>query len=191
MKEIILYIATSLDGFIADKDGNVDWLPQPKNDEELKAVGYLDLMSRIDTILMGRRSFQQILGFGEWGWPDKQTYVFTSKPLDTETNVSYIEATHDSLLDFMPKLSGDKDCWLLGGAELVQSFAKVGLIDEIILTIIPRSLGTGISLGLSLDTEFVLVGEKPLMDGMHQKIYKKPNSCDQKSIGFSFGTFKN
>jgi dihydrofolate reductase len=61
MNKIILYIATSQDGFIADKNGGVDWLPQPKDDAELEAVGYKDLIARIDTILMGSRSFEQIL----------------------------------------------------------------------------------------------------------------------------------
>lgn len=69
MNKIILYIATSLDGFIADINGGVDWLPHPKDDAELEAVGYKDLMERIDTILMGSRSYKQILSFGDWGWP--------------------------------------------------------------------------------------------------------------------------
>lgn len=60
MNKIILYIATSLDGFIADINGGVDWLPHPKDDAELEAVGYKSLMSRIDTILMGSRSYKQI-----------------------------------------------------------------------------------------------------------------------------------
>ena len=84
MNKIILYIATSLDGFIADIHGGVDWLPHPKDDVELETVGYNALMSRIDTILMGSRSYKQILSFGDWGWPDKKTYVFTSKQLEID-----------------------------------------------------------------------------------------------------------
>ena len=64
MKKIILFIATSKDSFIADVNGDVDWLPHPKDDAELEVVGYKSLMSRIDTILMGSRSYKQILGFG-------------------------------------------------------------------------------------------------------------------------------
>lgn len=79
MNKIILYIATSKDNFIADKNGSVDWLPSPEDDAELEDVGYNNLMSRIDTILMGSRSYKQILSFGEWRWSDKKTYVFTSK----------------------------------------------------------------------------------------------------------------
>ncbi len=171
MNKIILYIATSLDGFIADINGGVDWLPHPKDDTELEAVGYKGLMERIDTILMGSRSYKQILSFGDWGWPDKHTYVFTSKK--NETDKSYISITHDSPLEFMASLKerkSDKDIWLLGGAELAQSFAQESLIDEIILTIVPQALGTGIPLGLSFEN-FDLTTEKSLTDGMVQKIY--------------------
>ena len=171
MNKIILYIATSLDGFIADINGGVDWLPHPKDDAEIEAVGYKDLMERIDTILMGSRSYKQILSFGDWGWPDKHTYVFTSQQL--ETDKPYISITHDSPLEFMASLKerkSDKDIWLLGGAELAQSFAQEGLIDEIILTIVPQALGTGIPLGLSFE-KFDLTTEKSLTDGMVQQIY--------------------
>jgi len=171
MNKIILYIATSLDGFIADINGGVNWLPHPKDDAELEAVGYKDLMKRIDTILMGSRSYKQILSFGDWGWPDKQTYVFTSKKL--ENDKPYISITHDSPLEFMAKFKdhkSDKDIWLLGGAQLAQSFAQEDLIDEVILTIVPQTLGEGIPLGLTFE-KFDLTAEKALTDGMIQKIY--------------------
>lgn len=176
MNKIILYIATSLDGFIADIHGDVDWLPRPKDDAELEAVGYKSLMSRIDTILMGSASYKQIVGFGNWGWPDKQTYVFTARPLESEQ--THITITHDSPFEFMAKFKdrkSDKDIWLLGGAALAQSFAHDGLIDEIILTIVPQTLGAGIMLGLTFES-FDLAGEKTLMDGMIQKIYLRKNT---------------
>ena len=171
MKKIILYIATSLDGFIARLNGGVDWLPHPKDEAELEAVGYKDLMERIDTILMGSRSYKQIIGFGDWGWPDKHTYVFTSGQL--ENDKPYISITHDSPFEFMTKFKdrkSDKDIWLLGGAHLVQSFAQEDLIDEVILTIVPQNLGEGIPLGLIFN-KFDLTAEKALTDGMIQKIY--------------------
>ena len=171
MNKIILYIATSKDGFIADKNGGVDWLPQPKDDYDLEVVGYKDLMERIDIILMGSVSYKQIIGFGDWGWPDKQAYVFTSKPL--ESKVPYISITHDSPAQFISTLENrksEKDVWLLGGAGLAKSFAQQSLIDEIILTIVPQDLGEGITLGLNLDG-FDLCYEKSLMDGMTQRVY--------------------
>ena len=171
MNKVILYIATSQDGFIADTNGGVDWLPHPKDDHDLEVVGYKKLMEHIDTILMGSTSYKQIIGFGDWGWPDKQTYVFSAQALNTEQTC--VTITNDTPSQFIKKLRdrrSDKDIWLLGGAALVKSFAQNELIDEVILTIVPKILGDGIALGLSLD-DFEFKGEKQLMDGMVQKFY--------------------
>lgn len=171
MNKIILYIATSEDSFIADKNGGVDWLPHPKDDHDLEVVGYKKLIQRIDIILMGSRSFKQIIGFGNWGWTDKHTYVFSKQAL--EAPLSCITITSDNPDQFIKEIKqsgSDKDIWLLGGANLAKSFAEDGLIDEIILTIVPQILGDGIPLGLSFDN-FYLTSEKPLMDGMIQRTY--------------------
>lgn len=171
MNKIILFIAVSQDGFIADVNGSVDWLPHPKNDHDLEVVGYKKLMERVDTILMGSRSFKQILGFGNWGWTDKHSYIFSSQAL--ETPMSCIEITNNNPVEFMKKIrarESDKDIWLLGGAELAKSFAREDLIDEIILTIIPQTLGDGISLGLSF-ADFNIKSDQPLMEGMIQRVY--------------------
>ena len=167
MNKIILYIATSLDGFIADINGGVDWLPHPVEDPE-DIFGYKSLMSCIDTILMGSRSYKQILSFGDWGWPDKQTYVFTSGQL--ETDKPYIGITHDNPFEFMTKLKdrkSDRDIWLLGGAQVAQSFAQ----EEIILTIISQTLGKGIPLGLIFN-KFDLTAAK----AYDKKIYLRKNT---------------
>ncbi len=171
MNKIILYIATSKDGFIADKNGDVDWLPHPKDDHDLEVVGYKKLMQRIDTILMGSCSFKQIIGFGNWGWTDKHTYVFSTQALDAQ--LPCITITNESPGQLIKKIresGSDKDIWLLGGANLAKSFVEEGLIDEIILTIVPKTLDSGIPLGLSFNS-FYLTSEKPLMDGMVQRIY--------------------
>lgn len=173
MNKIILYIATSKDGFIADQAGGVDWLPQPKNEAELKEVGYKDLMAGIDTILMGSKSYQQILEFGQWRWPDKQTYVLTSQQL--ESDKSYLKFTHDTPAQIVSKLKNrqsGQDVWLLGGAELASSFEGLGLIDEIILTIVPHILGQGIPLGINLQN-FKKTSEKLLSAGMVQQSFKR------------------
>lgn len=133
--------------------------------------GYKRLMNRIDTIVMGSKSYKQILTFGDWAWPDKHTYVFTSKPM--ESKLACVKFTDDTPAIFMEKKRRNqvsKDIWLLGGAMLAQSFAKVNLIDEIILTIIPTKLEQGISLNILLDN-FILDNAKPCIDGMIQKLY--------------------
>jgi len=171
MNKIILFIATSQDGFIADKNGGVDWLPQPQSGVELETAGYTPLMERTDTILMGSKSFKQILTFGKWAWPDKHTYVFSSQAL--QSPLSCITITTNTPLHLMQKIRERKlakDIWLLGGAAVAQSFAKENLIDEIILTTVPQSLGKGIPLGLPLHA-FNLKEEKDLMNNMIQRTY--------------------
>lgn len=175
MNKIILYIATSNDGFIANVNGEVDWLPQPNNENDLEIVGYKKLMDRIDVILMGSKSFKQIISFGDWAWTDKCTYVFSSSYSENDRNdkLSCITITNDNPIHFMKKMQdrkSGKDIWLLGGAQLAKSFAEENLIDEIVLTIVPQNLRSGIPLALSFDM-FNLTEEKPLMDGMIQKIY--------------------
>ncbi|MBX9805510.1 MAG: dihydrofolate reductase family protein [Alphaproteobacteria bacterium] len=170
MTKVILYIATSLDGFIADKDGGVDWLPHPPNDEG-DEFGYKALMHRVSTILMGSRSYRQILGFGEWAWGDKTTYVFTSQPLTTTRDD--ILFVNEDAKRFMEKLKSQnltQDIWLLGGAELVTSFAKEKLIDECILTVVPSTLGEGIKLKLPLE-DYILQEAKKCSYGIEQNHY--------------------
>ena len=87
------------------------------------------------------------------------------------TDIPHVTFLHDSPQKFMATMkaqSSAKDLWLLGGAKLAQSFCKGELIDEIILTIVPQKMGSGISLGISYDT-FTLIEEKALMDGIIQK----------------------
>lgn len=177
MNKVILYIATSQDGFIADKNGGVDWLPQPKNEQELEEVGYNKLMERIDIIIMGRKSYEQIIGFGDWGWKDKHTYVFSSQILKIPFPFLSISVTTDTPVQFMQKMKyrkQGKDIWLLGGASLAKSFDQENLIDEIILTVVPTVLNKGIPLIISWD-HFKLIDETKLMDGIIQKKYIQNN----------------
>lgn len=177
MNKVILYIAASLDLFIADKQGGVDWLPQPENaaEDTEDLFGFKALMERIEFIVMGSLSYQQILGFGEWAWPDKQTYVFTSQNLSTTLpGVTFIRETPKVFMETIKHSPPNKDIWLLGGAELAHSFARDGLIDEVILTLIPVNLGDGIKLKLDWD-EFTPDSEKTCVEGMVQRIYRRKN----------------
>lgn len=170
MKKIILYIATSQDGFIADPEGNVDWLPEPKNDQELEMVGYYHLMDRIDMIVMGSNTYKKVLTFGNWAWLDKKTFVFSYQPL--KTDLDCINFTDAPPKEWVERINTEKDIWLMGGAALAQSFAKENLIDEIILTKVCQKLGHGIPLGIPLDN-FTFEYTKELFDGMTQEYYQR------------------
>lgn len=170
-----LFIATSQDGFIADKDGGVGWL-DPYNNIEGEDCGYHTFYESIDGILMGSRSYEQILGFGEWIWPGKPAFVFTKKSLKIER--PEVVLVHEDVGTFMSQLKSKEqhqNLWLLGGDELIKSFAALGLIDECIITIIPTTLGEGIPLSLPYQ-DFELTQMKECKAGIVQKIYELKKS---------------
>jgi dihydrofolate reductase len=138
-KSIILYIAMSLDGFIAKKDGNLDWLI--KYDDNSEDYGFKALYDSIETVLIVSTTYFQIEGVYE----GKEVYVFSnSKQEVTGGNVHFVCGdVVDVLKDLKPDSGG---IWLVGGADLINQFVKDDLIDEYIITVIPTVLGSGISL---------------------------------------------
>jgi len=139
MRKIKLFIASSIDGYIARSDGSVDWLP-----EHAKS-GYVEFYKTIDKVIIGRKTYEQILSFGAYPYKRKKSYVFTSNT-DQKNNenvefVSNVEELTKGLL-----LSSGKDVWLVGGSELISFFLNHELVDEIIISIIPVILGKGIPL---------------------------------------------
>jgi dihydrofolate reductase len=180
MLKVILYIATSQDGYIADTDGGVDWLPgQAENVDD--AFGYKALLDQVDTILMGRRSYAQILGFGDWEWPDKMTYVFSTSPLtSTQKHITFVHEDPSLFMKRHQLTKSPHDIWLLGGAMLAQSFANRGLIDECVITVMPCLLEDGIKLGVNLEG-FHLTETKQFNGGITQLFYGK-NPSETTSI---------
>ncbi|NQY42687.1 MAG: dihydrofolate reductase [Legionellales bacterium] len=168
--KIILYIATSLDGFIADENGEVDWLPQPDKNS-LDLFGYNSLLNQISTIVMGRKSYQQIIGFGEWAWEDKQTYVFSANNLEiVDPSIQIFQGKPKEFVEKIIENKENQSIWLLGGARLVESFAAENLIDEVLLTIIPSKIKSGIKLHLPYEN-FRIIDSVDISDGIIQKKY--------------------
>lgn len=139
MRKIKLFIASSLDGFIAREDGSIDWLPQSGNS------GYEEFFKTIDTVIIGRKTYEQILTFGKYPYEGKKSYVLTKNTtIKKEGNVEFVFEAEKLVKELIS--SSGKDIWLVGGAELVSVFLNQDLIDEIILSIIPVVLGKGIPL---------------------------------------------
>ena len=173
MKQLILYIACSLDGFIARPDGSIDWLKKYEGKEE--DYGYPEFMKKVDCVIMGSKTYEQCLEFE--GWPDNKklkTIVLTKRNLRKVlgANISFHAGTLDELMKQVKKES-KKNVWIVGGGEVVQSFLKEGLIDEMIISIIPIHLGEGISLfgnaGEEIDLE--LIKSKSYKSGIVQLEY--------------------
>ena len=149
----IVYIATSLDGYIARKDGSIDWLmelPNPDNSD----YGFSDFLKRIDGLVMGRNTFELVLKFGQWPYT-KPVFVLSRTmselPEDVRKQAQLIHGELKTLVDEL-KTRGFENLYIDGG-KTIQSFLRQDLIDEIIITRIPIILGSGIPLFEEMDLE--------------------------------------
>jgi dihydrofolate reductase len=152
-----MFIASSLDGFIAREDGSIDWL-FTDND-----YGYQEFYQSVDTVLMGRKTFEKGLELGGGINPtkDKKNYVFSGhrQLLDgKETDVEEVEFVDHDIIEFVERLvnSPGKDIWLVGGSEIISILLKANLLHDIILSIHPKILGKGIPLFKNIRKEMDL-----------------------------------
>lgn len=140
MRKVILYIATSVDGFIARKDGDVDWLV-PDTTYDFK-----EFDATIDTVIMGYKTYEKSLTFGEDVFKGKKYYVYTKNHLDkSDPRVEFTDEDISVFIDKLKALPG-KDIWLMGGGGLTSAFLQAGAVDELMLFIFPRILASGIPL---------------------------------------------
>lgn len=164
MPKIAYYVAASLDGYIADANGGVDWLPQGESDD----YGYMQFYAGVDALLMGRRTYDQVLEFGQWPYAGKPTYIFTGHPPDDNPyDVQFVAAEPAEFArTTMAGYSGT--VWLVGGANLAEQFRRAGLIDEYLVHVIPVVLGRGIPLfgGDAEPTVLTLSETKTYPDGL-------------------------
>lgn len=145
MGKVILYIATSLDGYIARPMGEVDWLESHENPDGLD-YGYNDFYNGIGITLMGNKTYKEILGYDiDFPYKGKKNYVATKNTfLSADENVTYINS---ALEDEVAKLKkGDDDIWLIGGGLLIKSLYNADLIDEMMIYTMPITIGKGIDL---------------------------------------------
>ena len=142
-RQMILYIAMSLDGYIADVDGGIDWLYEVEGEGD---NGYFAFYETVDTIIMGRTTYDQILTFDcEWPYSGKKCYVFTNREHAPDSNVEFVTGDIPGFMSDLKSQSGS-NIWLLGGAELIDGFMKERLVDEFVIAVIPMILGRGIPL---------------------------------------------
>ncbi|MFB5605187.1 MAG: dihydrofolate reductase family protein [Nitrosarchaeum sp.] len=168
MTKILVYIATSLDGFIARESGDIDWLP------ESSESSYDSFYKSIDTVIMGKTTYDQVLTFGEYPYKDKKSIVFSKTQQNDDENTKFVSDVEKFVKDGFPGTG--ENIWLVGGGKLIGSFLKLGVVDEIITTVIPVVLGKGIPLfqDTENDTNLELVKTErygQLVD-LHYKISK-------------------
>ncbi|WP_204554008.1 dihydrofolate reductase family protein [Bacillus ectoiniformans] len=153
-RKVVLFIAASLDGYIAKSDGDISWLNEVEGEGD---NGFTDFYKTVDTIMMGKSTYDHVLELTGGNYPhaDKETYVFTSKSGLSDPNIQFINEPVDHLVSRLKSQEG-RDIWLVGGAKLLQSFMEENLVDEYIVTIAPVILGEGIPLFHPTNTEVKL-----------------------------------
>lgn len=142
-RKIILYIGTSIDGYIANDDGTLKWLETTEVEGD---SGYDSLIERIDTVVMGKGTYDVVRGFDmDYPYRDFKNYVFSKTVSGSDEFASFIDEEVKTFINKLKQHPG-KDIWLIGGGNLAREFFKGNLIDEIQLAIAPIILGKGISL---------------------------------------------
>lgn len=181
MRKVILYVAMSLDGYLADQNKNVDWI-EGDGSSENDSPWYESFYQSIDTILMGRNTYQQIiqdLSFGIWLYGDKKSYIFTSQGNEERgknKELVFTDRNPKDLIHWLKHRKG-KDIWLCGGSDLITQMVEANLIDEYHITLIPTLLGEGIPLFPKGETENKLtLLSSQHENGMVDLIYKKRES---------------
>src|SRR2546425_2196086 len=188
MRKIIVYIATSADGFIARKDGAVDWLDRPRTAGD---YGMGKFYKSIDTVLWGRKTYDMVLKFQKEGKdsPDIggiKNYAFSRRP--PRKVARGFEFVKEPIKKFAKRLRTQKgkDIWMMGGAGIIASFLDEGEIDEFIIHVIPTFIGEGIPLVAPSrrNVSLKLLSSKKFSDGvvrLHYSVLKpKPKRVGSK-----------
>ena len=164
-RRIIVYVATSADGFIARKDGRVDWLdrPHPKG-----SYGMGEFFKSVDVVLLGAKTYGEAMTRGGGFGQKMKYYVFTHHP--PAKPVKGVEFVNEPVKEFAARLRAQpgKDIWIMGGAGLIASFVDAGEVDDFIVHVIPTFIGEGIPLIAPAERTLpvTLKGTKQFEDGV-------------------------
>ncbi|MFH2133980.1 MAG: dihydrofolate reductase family protein [Pseudomonadota bacterium] len=172
-----VFVATSLDGFIARPDGSIDWLE--KANESVPSgedCGYADFMSSVDVIVMGRNTFEKVLTFADWPYEDKPVWVVSQTlkylPAHLPETVRLMAEAPSGLVASARELGYSR--LYIDGGRLIQSFLREGLITDLTITTIPVLIGQGRSLfgESSADIALQLVSSQAYPFGFLQSVYE-------------------
>jgi dihydrofolate reductase len=158
------FIATSLDGFVAGEQGELDFLEAAGSENE--DYGYAAWMAQVGTVLVGRKSYDKVLSFGEpFAYEGKDCVVWTRQAIEARERVS----THAG--DLAPLIArlraeGKGHVYADGGGELIRQLLREGLVDELVISVLPVLLGKGTSL-------FAGLGQKVQLEFLNQTAYPK------------------
>lgn len=177
--KVSVFIATSLDGYIARKNGEIDWLDTAnKMVPDGEDCGYGSLMQAVDMLIIGRHSYEKVLSFGSWPYGDTPVTVMSRHPITfSEGLPKTVQHSSEKPRDICERMSreGINHIYIDGG-NTIQRFLAAGLVDELTITIIPVILGDGIPLfgPTTSDLSLMCVGAKAYEFGFVQLKYTIP-----------------
>lgn len=167
-RRVRLYVATSLDGFIARPDGSVDWLFHGGD------YGFSEFYKSVDTVFLGRRTHDFGIEHGSSSFAGKKNFVFSrSRSSDERGDVEYVSGDPRPLVERLQDEPG-LDLWLVGGGELAAAFFEEDLVDDVIVAVHPVILGEGIPLVTSprVHVDLKLLKTEQFPDGLVQLFYE-------------------
>jgi dihydrofolate reductase len=175
-----VFIATSLDGFIARANGDLDWLTGADSASTGPDYGYQEFMDTVDTIVVGRNTFELVLTFDAWPYSAKRVVVLSSRPTAVPPHlaggVEWLSLPPRRLVERLAA-RGARHLYVDGG-KTIQGFIKAGLIDELTITRVPVLIGTGVPLFGPLDHDVRLahIATRQFENGFVQTKYRVANT---------------
>lgn len=176
MRKVVLYIATSLDGYIASPNDDISFLSMVE--QEGQDYGYTDFIKTVDAVIVGRKTYDKVISMGfDFPHTDKDAYILTRTPRPQVGAVKFYTGELKSLVEKLKSEDG-KSIFCDGGAETVNELLKDNLIDEFIISVIPILLGSGIKLFKDgrLEQKLELLSVKSFDTGLTQVHYKRADS---------------
>ena len=175
MRKVVLFIAMSLDGYISDNNGDINWLSGHSESED-DLSSYSEFIKNIDTVIMGWNTYNQIvteLSPDEWVYDNLKSYVITHRNIMSEEKIVFTGQNPCNLINELNKKQG-KDIWICGGANIIWQLMQCNLIDYYYISIIPTLLGSGIRLFETLSDEIKLkLIHTKTYNGITDLVYKR------------------
>ncbi len=166
-----VFVGVSIDGFIARANGGLDWLPADGGEPH----GFDQFIASVDALVMGRNTFETVLGFGTWPYGPKPVFVLSTRPLPPAPPGSVVEHLAGDPADIASQLSarGIGHIYVDGGLT-IQGFLRAALIQRLVITRVPVLIGTGIPLFGPTDRDIVLrhIATRTFATGLVQSEYE-------------------
>jgi dihydrofolate reductase len=168
---VSVFVGTSVDGFIARQNGELDWLPEGGGEPH----GYNEFFASVDALVIGRKTFETVLAFDPWPYGDKRVVVLSSRPVDLSVARGVVEQMAGDPADIVAKLaaSGAHHLYVDGGIT-IQRFLRAGLVRRLVITRVPVLIGEGVPLFGSLpkDVRLTHVATRDFPSGLVQSEYR-------------------